>query len=591
MVAAAGRGYNAGVMRAEDRERVTVEVACRVLGEKLLLAEKGGPSVDAWIHDTIFEERRRLDRERGSRKAEESAFYDDARRRALHASEEERKAILRRIIERFVAEIAGNFDPRVYAAATSVVPTGLALLLNALSPRRLLGQFPALPSLSTNVLIRGETETLRRLDQLGTVILCPTHSSNLDSIVVGWALHRLGLPPYIYGAGLNLFSNPVISFFMHNLGAFKVDRKKTALLYKDVLKEYCTVTLENGYDNLFFPGGTRSRSGAVESRLKLGLLGCGLRAYQGNLRRKARSPKIFIVPCTLSYQLVLEAETLIDDYLKETGKARYIIEDDESAQWRKILDFMSQVVNLDARIFLTISPALDPFGNRVEADGESYDRRGRRVDVARYVTRGDEVVGDAQRDAEYTRELGERVIEEFRADNTLQATNIVAFTLFDLLRRKNPGMDLYRLLRTGGLEDSVPFAEAAGAVGRVVARVKDLGEQGKGRLDPRLYGLAPDAVLADALRAFGTYHARPAVQRRGDRILSGDMNLLFFYSNRAVGYGLEKAIDEERPAPPPIDPARRILDGGLVVPKAPTPGLPVAAPGASKPRALAEAEA
>ena len=214
-------------MRPEDRERVTVEVACRVLGEKLALSEKGGPSVDAWIHDTIYEEKKRLEREpRGPRRTEATARYDELKRRAIAASEQERKAILRGLIEEFTAEIAGNFDPRVYAAATSVVPTGLALLLNALSPRRILSQFPALPSLSTNVMIRGETETLKRLDQLGTVILCPTHGSNLDSIVVGWALHRLGLPPYIYGAGLNLFSNPVISFFMHNLGAYKVDRKK-----------------------------------------------------------------------------------------------------------------------------------------------------------------------------------------------------------------------------------------------------------------------------------------------------------------------------------------------------------------------------
>ncbi|HVY60188.1 MAG TPA: 1-acyl-sn-glycerol-3-phosphate acyltransferase [Planctomycetota bacterium] len=561
-------------MRPEDRERATIEVACRVLGEKLLQAEKGGPAVDAWIHDTIYEERKRLERERGPARDADAAFYHEARQRALTASEEEKKAILRGIVERFVGEIAGNFDPRVYALATSVVPGGLALLLNALSPHRLLSQFPALPSLSTNVLIRGETETLKRLDKQGTVILCPTHSSNLDSIVVGWVLHRLGLPPYIYGAGLNLFSNPLLSFFMQNLGAYKVDRKKTATLYKDTLKEYCTVTLELGYDNLFFPGGTRSRSGGVESRLKLGLLGCGLRAYVNNLQRGAAQPKVFIVPCTLSYQLVLEAETLIDDYLKETGKARYVIDDDESSQLRRVASFLSQVVSLDSRMYLTVSPALDPFGNRVEADGESYDRRGRRVDATRYVTRDGKPVHDAQRDAEYTRELGDQVIASFRADNTLQSTNVVALTLFDLLRRKSPGLDLYRLLRTGGREDNVPIGELAAAVGRVVARIKEKSDKGEVRLDPRLYGLDADAIIGDALRAFASYHARAAVQRRGDRIYAGDMNLLFFYNNRAIGYGLEKAIDEKAPPPPTIDTARRPADGGLVVPKAPAPTLP-----------------
>ena len=129
-----------------------------------------------------------------------------------------------------------------------------------------------------------------------------------------------------------------MGFFMRNLGAYTVDRRKTDPLYKDVLKEYATLTIENGYDNLFFPGGTRSRAGAVEHRLKLGLLGTGVQAYINNLRRKVSKPNVYIVPATLSFQLVLEAETLIDDFLKEAGKARYIISDDEfEAQKAKLL--------------------------------------------------------------------------------------------------------------------------------------------------------------------------------------------------------------------------------------------------------------
>ncbi len=45
-----------------------------------------------------------------------------------------------------------------------------------------------------------------------------------------------------------------------------------------MLKAYSCVILERGYHSLFFPGGTRSRSGAVERRLKLGLAGTGVEA-------------------------------------------------------------------------------------------------------------------------------------------------------------------------------------------------------------------------------------------------------------------------------------------------------------------------
>ena len=45
---------------------------------------------------------------------------------------------------------------------------------------------------------------------------------------------------------------------------------------------------------------------------------------------------IYLCPVTINCQLVLEAETLIADYLKETGKARFIIDDDESTTFTAI---------------------------------------------------------------------------------------------------------------------------------------------------------------------------------------------------------------------------------------------------------------
>ncbi len=547
-------------MKPEDRERATIEVAERVVAQKLAGAERGGTSAEQWIHDTVYHELRRLGvggdgadgRARSGSSGAEAAYWLCVRRRALAASDTESRAILRELVDRFVNEIVGNFNPLVYKAATSIVPIALSGLLNALSPWRLLRSLPALPSLKTNVSLRGEVDHIRKLDQLGTIILTPTHSSNLDSPVIGWTIYRLGLPPYIYGAGLNLFTNPVLSFFMHNLGAYKVDRKKTAALYKDTLKEYATVTLELGYDNLFFPGGTRSRSGTLESKLKLGLLGCGIRAYVMNLMRRAEKPNIYVIPCTISYGLVLEAETLVTDFLRETGRSRYIIEDDESSRATRILNFLTGLISLDSHVYVTFSEALDPFGNRVGEDGRSYDRRGRPIDITRYVTDAEgRPVHDGQRDAEYTRELGDAVADAFRRDNTLQSTHLVAFAMFELLERANPELDLYRLLRTGGRRDNVPIGELAAAVGAVVAAVKERSERRELRLDPKLRGLDAEDIVADALKHFGTYHTDPVLQRRGDRVYAGDRNLLYYYHNRPTGYGLEKLIGGIPPSYPP----------------------------------------
>src|SRR5438445_544979 len=126
----------------------------------------------------------------------------------------------------------------------------------------------------------GEIDVARACAERGTIVVTPTHSSNMDSPAIGLGLVRAHLPPCTYGAGKNLFTNPFISFFMRNLGAYRVDRRLRFELYNDVLKEYSTVLLERGYHSLFFPGGTRCRSNIVEKSLKLGLLGTTVTAYK-----------------------------------------------------------------------------------------------------------------------------------------------------------------------------------------------------------------------------------------------------------------------------------------------------------------------
>jgi glycerol-3-phosphate O-acyltransferase len=45
-------------------------------------------------------------------------------------------------------------------------------------------------------------------------------------------------------------------------------------------------------------------------------------------------------------------------------------------------------------------------------------------------------------------------------------------------------------------------------------------------------------VVRHALATFATYHPKPALERRGERLHVGDATLLFYYRNRLEGYGL-----------------------------------------------------
>lgn len=529
-------------MRREDQHRIVAEVQSRVLHATLAACAARQQPLDEVLAESVFQQRASLkELPRSRRNQTEIAYWDSIERRLGRAADEELRGLLTGVIARYATDVCGHLDERIYALARRFIPPALGVLLNAASPKRLLTRGPALAPIEDAVILQGDTEHVRRLHEIGTVILAPTHVSNLDSIVLAVALSRLGLPPFIYGAARDLFRNPLLRFFLHNLGAYTVDRRNRDPLYKDVLKVYATLTLEYGYDNLFFPGGTRSRSGAVERRVKLGLVGTAIPAYVANLRRGTARPKIFIVPATLSYQLVLEAETLIDDFLKEVGKSRYIITDDEFSRPQRVMQFVTQLFGLESKIYLTLSRGIDPFGNPVDDRGESLDAQGGIIDPSRYVTVGGVPTLDAPRDRAHTRRVGDALLAAFSKDNVVQATHVTARAIFTLLRRQNPTTDLLRLIRVRGRHDSLSLRDVYAETRRLLSTVRDLAAAGRLRLGPFVATSDAEDVVTDGLRHFAIYHRVPAAQRRGDRVVARDRALLFYYQNRLEGYGIDAA--------------------------------------------------
>ena len=67
-----------------------------------------------------------------------------------------------------------------------------------------------LTALDGRILVQGPRDHIRKLSENGTIVFTPTHLSNLDSVVFGFAIERAGFPPATYGAGKNLFTNPVL---------------------------------------------------------------------------------------------------------------------------------------------------------------------------------------------------------------------------------------------------------------------------------------------------------------------------------------------------------------------------------------------
>jgi glycerol-3-phosphate O-acyltransferase len=522
----------------QDKDQILEEVIDRVFQD-----ETARDSIDNVILNTAYSEIQRLENSRKTpEEKEELARWRKIYRSMLTMNSQEKAETLKRILNFYSNDIIGKFNPRVYKFTTGLLPSLMSIFFRSVSLKSVVIPAPSAKDIDSIVMLTGKTAELQRLAKIGTVILLPTHLSNMDSIVIGWALYRIGLPPFTYGAGKNLFTNPVLSYFMHNLGAYRVDRRLKHALYKNVLKEYSTVVLERNYHSLFFPGGTRSRSGGVESKLKLGLLGTGIKAYINNLMHNKEKPNIFVVPCTINYHIVLEANTLISDYLKETGKARYIIEDDESSSFAKVFNFLFKTGRLDSSLSIRFGSAFDLFGNKVDAEGTSYDIHGRVVDPKRYVMSNGELTHSEQRDTEYTKGLGEKIVEEFFKNNMVFPTHILAFCLFTFLQKLNPGMDIYRLARLTPEEAILSAKEIYNLIDRIRAELISLYEKGKISIEEKLREQSSAGIIEEALKHFNTYYEKDLVMEKDNVFILNNIEILYYYHNRLKGYNLEKNI-------------------------------------------------
>lgn len=532
-----------------ERPHIVAEVTRRVYADYLTTSRtSSNRALEYVLNETAFQELERLRLERGpEEEIRPREWWKSMARRLNELSEDEKRTTLRDLIEAYTDDTAGQFDPKVFRFASEMLPVGLSFLFKTQDIRHLPGAqelaetVKHLRDLEERVKIEGSLGDLRRLAKKGTLVVVPTHSSNMDSILMGWALEQVGLPPVTYGAGKNLFTNPLTSFFMHNLGAYKVDRRIKHDLYKDVLKTYSQVLLENGYHSLFFPGGTRCRSNIVESRLKLGLLGTAVTASIRNLQAGRYRP-IYVCPVTINYNLVLEAESLIHEHLRREGGARYFLENDEFNQIATVVRFVMNTVRMDASTVIRFGEPLDVFGNRVEGDGESYDAKGRRVDpleFMRSVRTGQFVESDA-RDREYTRFAGQRIAESFKTNTVVLASAIVAFALFELLAERFPRLDIYQLVRLN-FEETIPWHELRAVVAETLIDVRELSRRGKIHLSDAVKSANLDEIMDQGVRSLTMFHIPAAIEYVPSGVRLNKVDLVLFYGNRIRGFGLNPA--------------------------------------------------
>ena len=164
---------------------------------------------------------------------------------------------------------------------------------------------------------------MKRLAQASArapLVLCPSHKSHFDYMVLSVVCDDYGLQPPHIAAGDNLNFWPV-GRFLRMGGAFFIRRSfKGDRVYAAVMQAYVKRLLRDGFTQEFFVEGGRSRTGKLLPP-KLGMLTLEVEAWLTGVR-----PDVMFAPVSISYEKIAEAgsyqhELLGGEKQKEDAKA------------------------------------------------------------------------------------------------------------------------------------------------------------------------------------------------------------------------------------------------------------------------------
>jgi len=440
---------------------------------------------------------------------------------------------LKRIITRYTEEIFGDFKINTYKFARVFLKYLFNRLFNGFFKGSMLNLFKS-NSLKDRIKLAGYIEETRDLFDKGVVIFLPTHQSNLDSMIIGYTIdYKFGLPAFTYGAGLNLFNFELAAFYMSRLGAYKVDRRKKNAIYFNTLLAYSKFNIDKNVNSIFFPGGTRSRSGEIETKLKTGLMGSLLEAQYDRIQNKQGN--VFIVPIVLNYHSVLEAKPLIYSYLKSVGRKKYIARTKSMIKRSKPIGIFKSIYNIffkKSEFVLSIGKPMDVFGNYLNNDGNSIDSNGSVINIEDYFKREGKLVQDTQRDIVYTKMLAKKIAESYLKYNVVLSSHLVSFVLFESMLKSLEVEDVFEMLKYKEKEIEVDYVILKKEIESLLVRLKDMKDQEQIVLSDE-FDLPIDELIDTGIKKLGVYHdERIIFKNKEGNIKTDNFGLLYYYANR-----------------------------------------------------------
>jgi 1-acyl-sn-glycerol-3-phosphate acyltransferase len=169
----------------------------------------------------------------------------------------------------------------------------------------------------------------------GRIMVCCTHRSHLDYVILGLKIPEFGADQIRFAAGDNLTRIPVLGKLFRSVGAFSVYRGKSSQRsYITRLTDQVKMMVAGGDSVIVFPEGGRSYSGRMLD-IKSGILAAGVLAQNDDLKNPIYYFPTAInytkIPDVLAFDLLLKGRNLRDGkkniFLKFLGMFLYYFAD------------------------------------------------------------------------------------------------------------------------------------------------------------------------------------------------------------------------------------------------------------------------
>jgi glycerol-3-phosphate O-acyltransferase len=296
---------------------------------------------------------------------------------------------------RCLDELASNYDPKVVALARPLLKGFFANHYESLE-------------IDEDGLGR-----VKRAAATAPVVICPSHKSYIDFLVISWLLYEHGMMAPHIAAGINLSFWPAGPFFRRG-GAFFIRRQvKGDRVYAAVLRAYVKQLLRDRFPQEFYIEGGRSRTGKLLFP-KMGLVSMEVDAWLDGA-----ADDVLFVPVSIDYERLMEASA----YLRELSGGEKKKED-----LRGLLGSLSVIFRRYERLYVQFE---EPVSLRAVARARLGDR-----------------IGDLATDAEarrlLVRAVANRVAFGISRAVTITPVGLVSAALLSEVRGGVPAAELAR---------------------------------------------------------------------------------------------------------------------------------------------------